>query len=110
MVQQIIAPTVDDILTTGKGEIVSVGFVISLWAGSSAMASLVDAITAAYDQHAVRNEVWQRIFALLLYRWRLVVIGVVLPLTRIGPGPDTRTVPGRRCDPPYAAGWHLLLP
>lgn len=85
VVSQIIEPTVNDILTTGKGEIVSVGFVISLWAGSSAMSSFVDAITVAHDQYGVRNEVWQRIFALLLYVAGLVLLVVGLPLIAIGP-------------------------
>jgi membrane protein len=84
-VEQIIEPTVSSILTVGKGEIVSVGFVISLWAGSSAMSSFVDAITVAHDQYGVRNEVWQRIFALLLYLVGLVGLVVGLPLVAIGP-------------------------
>ncbi|WP_433270355.1 YihY/virulence factor BrkB family protein [Actinosynnema sp. CS-041913] len=81
----VIAPTVDQILTTGKGEIVSVGFLISLWAGSSAMSSFVDAITAAHDQYGVRNEVWQRIFSLLLYMASLVLLIVGLPVLALGP-------------------------
>lgn len=85
VVNQIIEPTVDDILTTGKGEIVSVGFLISLWAGSSAMSSFVDAITVAHDQYGVRNEVWQRIFALLLYLASLVLLVIGLPIIAIGP-------------------------
>ncbi|TNC27647.1 YihY/virulence factor BrkB family protein [Amycolatopsis alkalitolerans] len=85
VVTQIIVPTVDDILTTGKGEIVSVGFVISLWAGSSAMSSFVDAITVAHGQYGVRNEVWQRIFALLLYLCGLVLLVIGLPVIAIGP-------------------------
>ncbi|MEY7972833.1 YihY/virulence factor BrkB family protein [Saccharomonospora xinjiangensis] len=85
VVTQIIEPTVDDILTTGKGEIVSVGFLISLWAGSSAMSSFVDAITVAHDQYGVRNEVWQRIFALLLYLASLVLLVIGLPIIAIGP-------------------------
>jgi membrane protein len=85
VVNQIIEPTVDDILTIGKGEIVSVGFLISLWAGSSAMSSFVDAITAAHDQYGVRNEVWQRIFALLLYLAGLVLLVIGLPLIALGP-------------------------
>ncbi|WP_329058842.1 YihY/virulence factor BrkB family protein [Amycolatopsis sp. NBC_01480] len=84
-VQEIIEPTVNSILTVGKGEIVSVGFLISLWAGSSAMSSFVDAITVAHDQYGVRNEVWQRIFALLLYLCGLVILVVGLPLLAIGP-------------------------
>ncbi|HVV10073.1 YihY/virulence factor BrkB family protein [Amycolatopsis sp.] len=85
VVHQIIEPTVDDILTIGKGEIVSVGFLISLWAGSSAMSSFVDAITVAHDQYGVRNEVWQRIFALLLYLCGLVLLVIGLPVIAVGP-------------------------
>ncbi|MGH3720817.1 MAG: YihY/virulence factor BrkB family protein [Pseudonocardiaceae bacterium] len=85
VVNQIIRPTVSDILTRGHSSIVSVGFVISLWAGSSALASLVDSITAAYRQHTVRHPVWQRIFALLLYAVALIASVLVLPLTALGP-------------------------
>jgi membrane protein len=85
VVNEIIRPTVSDILTRGHISLVSVGFVISLWAGSSALASLVDSITAAYHQHAVRHPVWQRIFALLLYAVALIGSVFVLPLTALGP-------------------------
>ncbi|MDQ2882916.1 MAG: YihY/virulence factor BrkB family protein [Actinomycetota bacterium] len=85
VVNEIIRPTVSDILTQGHSSIVSVGFVISLWAGSSALASLVDSITAAYHQHTVRHPVWQRIFALLLYAVALIGSVFVLPLTALGP-------------------------
>ncbi|GGM54889.1 hypothetical protein GCM10012275_27490 [Longimycelium tulufanense] len=85
VVDRIIAPTVSDILTQGRGEVVSVGFVLSLWAGSSAMASFVDAITVAYGQYDVRNVVWQRIVALLMYLVSLVAAVLVLPLIALGP-------------------------
>ncbi|MGH3889110.1 MAG: YihY/virulence factor BrkB family protein [Pseudonocardiaceae bacterium] len=85
VVDQIIRPTVSDILTQGRSTIVSVGFVLALWAGSSALASLVDSITAAYRQYTVRNPVWQRIFALLLYVVALIGSVLVLPLTALGP-------------------------
>ncbi|PPK64626.1 YihY/virulence factor BrkB family protein [Actinokineospora auranticolor] len=85
VVTQIIQPTVSDILTVGRGEIVSVGFLISLWAGSSAMSSFVDAITVAHGQYGVRHEVWQRIFALLLYMVSLVLLIVGLPVLALGP-------------------------
>ncbi len=85
VVNQIIRPMVADILTQGQTTIISVGFVISLWAGSSALASLVDSITAAYRQYTVRHPVWQRIFALLLYVVALIGSVLVLPLTALGP-------------------------
>jgi membrane protein len=85
VVDDIIAPTVKDILLHGRGEILTVGFLISLWAGSSAMSSFVDAITVAHDQYGVRNEVWQRIFALLLYMASLVLLVIGLPILALGP-------------------------
>jgi membrane protein len=85
VVEQIIEPTVLDILQHGRGEILTVGFLISLWAGSSAMSSFVDAITTAHDQYGVRNEVWQRIFALLLYLAALVLLVIGLPILALGP-------------------------
>ena len=86
VVDQIIRPTVTDILTQGRSSIVSVGFVLSLWAGSSALASLVDSITTAHRQHTVRNPIWQRTFALLLYVVLLIGSVFVLPLLALGPG------------------------
>ncbi|ONI79385.1 ribonuclease BN [Actinosynnema sp. ALI-1.44] len=85
VVEDIVRPTVQDILLTGRGEVVSIGFLLSLWAGSSAMSSFVDAITSAHDQYTVRNPVWQRIFALLLYMVSLIGLIVGLPLLALGP-------------------------
>jgi membrane protein len=85
VVDDIIQPTVDDILRHGRGEILTFGFLLSLWAGSSAMSSFVDAITVAHDQYGVRNEVWQRIFALLLYLAALVLLVIGLPILALGP-------------------------
>ncbi|ASU79510.1 YihY/virulence factor BrkB family protein [Actinopolyspora erythraea] len=85
VVDQIIRPTAADILTSGRTRVVSVAFLLSLWAGSSALASLIDSITLAYDQYMVRNPVWQRALALLLYLASLVIAVLVLPLTALGP-------------------------
>lgn len=86
VVAEIIGPTTTDVLTRGRSGIISVGFVLSLWAGSSALASLVDSITTAHGQKAVRHPAWQRAFALLLYLVTLVGAVLVLPLLAIGPG------------------------
>lgn len=85
VVNTIIVPTVADILTRAQAEVASVGFLISLWAGSSAMASFVDAITVAYGQYGVRHDVWQRLFALLLYLVGLVMAVIGLPVLALGP-------------------------
>jgi membrane protein len=81
----LIEPTVDTILHQGQADVVSVGFVISLWAGSSAMASFVESITIAYNQHEVRHPVTERFFALGLYLCALVFGVFALPLLAVGP-------------------------
>ncbi|WP_225978657.1 YihY/virulence factor BrkB family protein [Gandjariella thermophila] len=93
VVEQIIAPTVADILTKAHSEIISLGFIISLWAGSSAIASFVDAITVAYGQYGVRHAVLQRFFALGLYLVGLIVAVVGLPVLALGPGLLPRVFP-----------------
>jgi membrane protein len=93
VVEEIIAPTVRDILNQGRGKIVTIGFLLSLWAGSSAMASFVDAITLAYGQREVRNTIWQRIFALLLYLVAMVIGILTMPVLALGPGLMTRLAP-----------------
>ncbi len=84
-VDEIIAPTVTQILTIARGEVASVGFVLSLWSGSSAMASFVDAITRAHGQYQKRNLVWQRVLAVLLYLVALAGGIVILPIATLGP-------------------------
>jgi membrane protein len=84
-VDEIIAPTAAQILSTARAEVVSVGFLLSFWSGSSAMASFVDAITRAHDQYQLRNLVWQRILAMLLYLVGLAIGIVLLPVVALGP-------------------------
>jgi len=103
VVNDVIQPTVAEILSTGKGEIVSIGFLISLWAGSSAMSSFVDAITVAHGQYGVRNELWQRIFALLLYLVSLVALVIGLPVLALGPDVLPQIFPTSW--QPYIATW-----
>jgi len=93
VVETIIEPTLADILTKAQGEVASVGFLISLWAGSSAMASFVDAINVAYGQQGVRNDVWQRFLALLLYLVGLILAVIGLPVLALGPDLLTKVFP-----------------
>jgi membrane protein len=85
VVDQIIAPTAQSILTKGRADVVSVGFVVALWAGSSAVASIVDSVTEAHSQKLVRHPVWQRIFSLIVYLVALVVAIGTLPIIALGP-------------------------
>ncbi|MDL9936382.1 YihY/virulence factor BrkB family protein [Gordonia sp. ABSL1-1] len=85
VVTDLITPTVDNVLNRGRVGLVSLGFVLSLWAGSSAVSCFIASIVRAHEQHEIRNPVWQRIFALLLYIVFLFVAVLLLPLVALGP-------------------------
>jgi membrane protein len=85
VVNEIIEPTVRDIVVGARGEVVSVGFVISLWAGSSAVSAFVDSIVEAHDQTPLRHPVRQRFYALGLYVVMLVGTIATAPLIALGP-------------------------
>ncbi|MFT4043900.1 MAG: YihY/virulence factor BrkB family protein, partial [Gordonia sp. (in: high G+C Gram-positive bacteria)] len=85
VVNDLITPTVENVLGRGRVGVISVGFILSLWAGSSAVSCFVASIVRAHNQHEVRNPVWQRIFALLLYLLFLGFSVPLLPLVALGP-------------------------
>lgn len=93
VVDQIIQPTISDILQQGRGSIVSVGFVLSFWAGSSAVSCFVDAIVEAHGQHEERHPVWQRFFSLILYAFFLTLSVFTLPFVALGPTLIGRLLP-----------------
>lgn len=81
----LLGETVSTILDAAKGGVISVGLLISFWAGSSAMSAFVEAITIAYGQHEVRHPVRERFFALGLYLIALFTGILLLPIIAIGP-------------------------
>ena len=85
IVSEIIEPTVRDIAQGARGEVVSLGFVISLWAGSSAISAFVDSVVEAHDQTPLRHPVRQRFFALGIYMVMLLVVIGAAPLLALGP-------------------------
>jgi len=84
-VVKLIEPTINDVLGHGRADVISIGFVISLWAGSSAMATFVNTITIAYDMRDVRGAVRSRLIALWLYVVTMVVSVFLLPTLVLGP-------------------------
>ena len=108
VVNEIIAPTVRDIVTGARGEVVSLGFVISLWAGSSAISAFVDSITEAHDQTPLRHPVRQRFFALGLYVVMLVGAIVTAPLIALGPRKIAENIPAS-WDNVLAFGYYPVL-
>ena len=85
VVSQLIAPTVRQVLRGGRADIVSVGFVLALWAGSSATATFVNTITIAYGMRDLRGAVRSRLLALWLYLGSIVLGTILLPMLVLGP-------------------------
>lgn len=93
VVREIIEPTVRDIVRGARGEVVSLGFVISLWAGSSAISAFVDSIVEAHDQTPLRHPVRQRFYALGLYVVMLIIAIAAAPFVALGPIRVAATIP-----------------
>ncbi len=85
IVNELIEPTIQDIVQGARGEVVSLGFVISLWAGSSAVSAFVDSVVEAHGQTPLRHPVRQRFFALGLYVVGLVLVIAAAPFLALGP-------------------------
>ena len=93
VVAEIIEPTVLDIVRGARGEVVSLGFVISLWAGSSAISAFVDSVTEAHGQTPLRHPVRQRFFSLGLYVVTLIGAIVTAPFLALGPRKAAEFIP-----------------
>jgi membrane protein len=108
VVNEIIEPTVRDIVKGARGEVVSLGFVISLWAGSSAISAFVDSITEAHDQTPLRHPVRQRFFSLGLYVIMLVFAIISAPFVALGPRKIAEWLPDS-WDKVLAFGYYPVL-
>jgi len=86
VVEEVIAPTVNQVLREGRAAVISVGFVIALWAGSSATSTFVNTVTIAYGMRDQRGAIRSRLLALYLYLLTVVIGIVLLPVMVLGPG------------------------
>jgi membrane protein len=86
VVDKLVAPTLNDILGSGRLDVVSLGFLLSLWAGSSATATFMNTIVIAYDQRDVRGPIRMRLKALWLFVVGMVMAVLTLPLLVLGRG------------------------
>ncbi|MGD1345778.1 YihY/virulence factor BrkB family protein [Mycobacterium seoulense] len=93
VVNEIIEPTIRDVTANARGEVVSVGFLVSMWAGSSAISAYVDAVVEAHDQTPLRHPVRQRLFALFLYVVMLVFVVGIAPVLVVGPRKLSEHIP-----------------
>jgi len=80
-----LGPTIDDVFASGRFELISLGFLLSIWSGSRALNVFLDTISIMYGQMDVRGIVHTRVLSLLLYIAALVAGVVTIPLVLIGP-------------------------
>jgi len=94
-VNNVIAPTLDDVLSGGRFEVISIGFVLALWSGSRALNVLVDTITIMYGLAGRRGIVRTRALSFSLYVVFLFAGVVLLPLVLAGPSLVDKVLPNR---------------
>jgi membrane protein len=92
-VDTVVKPLLDDVLRGGRVELVSLSFLVSLWAGSRALNVYVDTITIAYGLSGVRGVVRTRLRAFILYVGGLGVGLVIIPVLVAGPTLVLRWLP-----------------
>ena len=78
-------PTIEDVLRNGRPDVISVGFLLSFWSGSTAMATYVNTITIAYGERDARGAIKSRLLALRLYLAQVVTGVLLLPALVLGP-------------------------
>src|SRR3954454_16820616 len=86
VVNTVVGPVVTTVLKNGRPDVISAGFLISLWAGSSATATFVNTITLAYGMRYQRSAWRSRLLAFELYLLGVLGAIIVLPLLVLGPG------------------------
>lgn len=92
-VRQIAEPILDGVMKGGRPDVISIGFLFSLWSGSRAVNVFIDTITVMYGLDGVRGIVKTRLMAFLLFIVALLIGSVALPLMVAGPDAVVQLVP-----------------
>ncbi|MBM6399758.1 YihY/virulence factor BrkB family protein [Phycicoccus sonneratiae] len=85
VIKTVLGPTVDDVFEGPRADLLSIGFVLSLWSGSRALNVFVDTISIMYGQSGVRGIVQTRVLSFSLYVVALVMGIITIPLVLLGP-------------------------
>ncbi|WP_312855774.1 YihY/virulence factor BrkB family protein [Nocardioides stalactiti] len=84
-VNQVIEPTLNQVLRGGRFDVISVGFVLALWSGSRALNVFVDTITIMHGLGGHRGIVKTRALSFVLYILALITGAISIPLVVAGP-------------------------
>jgi membrane protein len=93
-VNQIVKPLLKSVFEGGRPDLISIGFLLSLWSGSRALYIFIDTITVMYGLDGKRGLVSTRLLSLGLYLAALLIGSLVLPVLVAGPGMVVAAVPG----------------
>ena len=94
-VDNIIEPTINEVLTGGRYDVISIGFILALWSGSRALNDFVDTISIMHGLGGHRGIVATRALSFLLYAMAMVTGAVSIPLVVAGPRLIDRLLPER---------------
>lgn len=92
-VSETIIPTLDDVLSGARIDIVSLGFLLALWSGSRALNTTIDTIAIMYGLGGHRGIIATRALSFSLYIVGLVVGIVLAPLVLAGPSLVAQALP-----------------
>jgi len=94
-VDQIIVPTINQVLYAPRYDVISLGVVLALWSGSRALNVFVDTITIMHGLGGHRGIVKTRALSFLLYILAVLTGGMMIPLVVAGPALVRRVLPER---------------
>jgi membrane protein len=85
IIEDTLLPTIEDVASGPRFDLLSLGFVLSLWSGSRALNVFVDTISIMYGQSGVRGIIRTRALSFSLYLLALALGIVTIPLVLLGP-------------------------
>ncbi|WP_299036683.1 YihY/virulence factor BrkB family protein [uncultured Pseudokineococcus sp.] len=108
VVDETIVPTVAAALEGPRFDLISIGFLLSLWSGSRALAVLLETVSIMYGTHGTRGLVRVRAISVGLYVLGLGAGAVALPLLLLGPSLIEDLLPAE-LEGLLAAYWPVVL-
>ena len=101
-VNDVIIPTLNDVLDGGRFDIVSLGFLLAIWSGSRALNTMIDTIAIMYGLGGHRGIIATRALSFSLYIVGLVIAIVLAPPLLAGPDLVSEAIPDQ-------AHWVMFL-
>lgn len=82
---QLIRPVLEEVVREGRGDVVSIGFLVALWAGSRAVNVFLEATSFAYDVDSGRSMVRRRALAYGITLGGSILVILLVPALVLGP-------------------------